>query len=225
MRDHVAKPVDLEQLVACLRRHVGPIAPRPAPPAAVLPLLERDAALQRLGGRVALYERLAKSFAVDAPAELLTLKRHLQQQARDDAMRVLHTLRGLAGAVGASALAGLAGRQEQALREGGDWSAVDLDALQGLLDASVAALAAATPAARPPTPGTGGTDPLSALRQLRQLLVERNMRSVAVCEQLAADHAEALGAELGTLSAAVAKLDFAKALKVCDLMLDRLNPR
>ncbi|MDR7267582.1 PAS domain S-box-containing protein [Pelomonas saccharophila] len=226
MRDHVAKPVDLEQLVACLRRHVGLIAARPAPPLAPAPLLEKEAALHRLGGRQALYERLVKSFAQDAPVELEALKRHLQQQASADATRVLHTLRGLAGAVGATALAAVAGRQELALREGADMSAVDLAALQGLLDASLAALESVAAPPAPPAPaGPAAGDPLEALRRLRQLLVERNMRSVAVCEQLAAEHAGALGAELAQLTAAVTRLDFAKALKACDLLLDRLNPR
>lgn len=51
------------------------------------------------------------------------------------------------------------------------------------------------------------------------------MRSVAACEQLATAHGDALGPEFAALGAAVARLDFAKALKACDLLLDRLNPR
>ncbi len=226
MRDHVAKPVDLEQLVACLLRHVGPMAARPAPPVAPAPLLEKEAALHRLGGRQALYERLAGSFAQDAPVQLESLKRHLQQPSTADATRVLHTLRGLAAAVGATALAAAAGRQELALREGADMGVVDVGALQGLLDASLAALDSVAAPAPPAAVAAGAAaiDPLETLRRLRQLLVERNMRSVAVCEELAA-HAEALGADFAPLSTAVSKLDFAKALKACDLLLDRLNPR
>jgi len=226
MRDHVAKPVSLEQLVACLRRHVGPGLPAPA---AALPaevaLLEPEAALQRLGGRRALYERLVKSFAQDAPAELAALGRHLGQGSRADVLRVLHTLRGLAGAVGASALAAAAGRQEQALRDGGLLSAVDPAALQALLDDSLAALGAVAPPAAPAPAAAAGGDPLGALRQLRPLLVARNMRSVALCEQLSAAHAGALDPEMAQLATAVARLDFAKALKACDQLLDRLNPR
>ncbi|MCY4755938.1 response regulator [Pelomonas aquatica] len=230
MRDHIAKPVDLEQLVACLRRHVGHVEPAlaRAPEAAPAPvLLDRDAALQRLGGRQALYERLAKSFVLDMPAEMGALRRHLRGQAAGDALRVLHTLRGLAGGVGANALAALAGRQEEALRSRGDIAAAEagLGELQTLLDATLRLLdpgAAAGPAApQAQAPGT----PLEALRRLRLLLVERNMRSVAACEQLATAHGDALGPEFAALGAAVARLDFAKALKACDLLLDRLNPR
>ncbi|CAM3751298.1 response regulator [Roseateles saccharophilus] len=229
MRDHVAKPVDLEQLVACLRRHVAHIEPAPAvarEAAAAPGLLDRGAALQRLGGRQALYDRLAKSFAADAPVEMEALRHHLRQQGAADAVRVLHTLRGLAGAVGAHALAALAGRQEQALRSSGDVAAAEagLAELQALLDDSLKQLAPAAPLP-PASPAEAPDDPLDALRQLRLLLVERNMRSVAACEQLAAGQGSALGLEFAALNAAVARLDFAKALKACDLLLDRLNPR
>ncbi len=226
MRDHIAKPVDLEQLVACLRRHVGPLplqagAAEPAPPSPPPALLDREAALQRLGGRQALYERLVRSFTQDAPAEMDALRRHLGQGSAADATRALHTLRGLAGAVGANALAALAGEQEQRLRRDGKPQQVDAEAVQRLLDDSLAALAAA-PAVQAAAPAAG--DPLEALRRLRQLLVERNMRSVTVCEQLAAE-ARLAGPAFTALSAAVARLDFAKALKACDQLLESLNPR
>lgn len=229
MRDHIAKPVDVEQLVACLRRHVGIASPAPAraPEAAPAPvLLDRDAALQRLGGRQALHDRLAAAFAKDVPAEMEALRRHLRDQAAADAVRVLHTLRGLAGGVGANALAALAGRQEQALRSSDDVAAAEagLDELQALLDATLALLDPRPPAA-PAAPVEASGDPLDALRRLRLLLVERNMRSVAACEELAAAQGEALGPEFAALGAAIARLDFAKALKACDLLLDRLNPR
>jgi HPt (histidine-containing phosphotransfer) domain-containing protein len=237
MRDHVAKPVDLEQLVACLRRHVGeapPVAPAAALAAAaaaiadmqpLAPLLERDAAMQRLGGRQALYERLATSFAGDAPRELAALRAHLTRRSVSDALRVLHTLRGLAGTVGASALATLAGREEQALRGSTELAGVDADGLDRLLEATLLALNRGAPAPRPASPAPEPGSALEALRRMRVLLVERNMRCVAACERLQAVHGAALGAEFSTLAAAVARLDFPRALKACDLLLDRLNPR
>ena len=227
MRDHIAKPVDLEHLVACLRRHVGPPDGAPGADAAALAgapvLLDREAALRRLGGRQALYDRLIRSFAQDAPAEMDALRRHLRLGAVADAVRAVHTLRGLAGAVGANALAALAGGQEQVMRRQGDLRLADADALQQLLDDSLAALTSA--ASAEPTPAAAVGEPLEALRRLRQLLVERNMRSVTVCEQLAASQQQLPAAEFAALSAAVARLDFAKALKACDQLLESLNPR
>ncbi|MEO6281433.1 response regulator [Roseateles sp.] len=221
MRDHIAKPVDLAQLVACLRRHVGHAAiaaPAMAAPAPLL--LDRAAALQRLGGRQALYDRLVTSFAEDAPTEMETLRRHLRLGDVTDVVRGLHTLRGLAGVVGANALAAVAATQEQALRAQADAQAVDIDTLQRQLNETLAALLPP----RAPVVVAEAVDPLEALRRLRQLLGERNMRSVAACEQLASQ-ADALGPDFATLSLAIGRLDFAKALKACDLLLDNLNPR
>ncbi len=227
MRDHVAKPVDLEQLVNCLRRHAGPppapAVPQPAPPPPAVPLLDRAAALARLGGRQALYDRLAASFDRDAPAELAALRGHVAQGSVAGAVRVLHTLRGLAGAVGAAALAALAGEQEQAVQRRGDAGAADVPALQQLLAQTLALL---VPAPVPPPAQTAEVvDPLEALRRLRPLLAERNMRAVAACEALAGAHAAALGSDGAALLAAATRLDFAQALKRCDALLDRLNPR
>ena len=230
MRDHIAKPVDLEQLVACLQRHVGHIeatAASAAQPPAQPPLLDRESALRRLGGRQALYDRLAVSFAQDGPAELAALRDHLQHRRPADATRALHTLRGLAAAVGGEALAARAGLQEAQLRDSQDLVATDaaLPGLQAVLDDTLQQLAPAATAAPAPAAGEPTEDPLETLRRLRQLLVERNMRSVTACEQMAATQGDALGPEFGVLNAAVTRLDFAKALKACDLLLDRLNPR
>ena len=231
MRDHVAKPVDLEQLVGCLRRHVDPVDTRPVegpptvpPPQA--PVLDAALALKRLGGRQALYDRLVKSFIADAPAELEALSGHLAQGRSGDAARVLHTLRGLAGSVGGSALAAAAGAQEQALQAGG--SGVDIAglraAMQRTLDA-LGTLAAAVAPASPATPADAeGSDALTLLRQLRQLLAERNMRSVTAAEQLSGLEVQGFTAELGALTQAVARLDFARALTACDALLARLDP-
>jgi PAS domain S-box-containing protein len=228
MRDHVAKPVDLEQLVSCLRRYVNPLDSRPSEtsaPGAALgepPVLDAAIALKRLGGRQALYDRLVKSFIADAPAEMEALSRHLAQGSLADAGRVLHTLRGLAGSVGGTALAVAAGEQEQRLQGGGH--RVDVASLrasmQRTLDALVA-LSPATPAAVPTD--SEGTDPLTLLRQLRQLLADRNMRSVTAAEQLTSLRVEGFGPDLAALTEAVARLDFTRALKCCDDLLARLD--
>ncbi|MFN3304396.1 MAG: response regulator [Roseateles sp.] len=227
MRDHVAKPVELEQLVACLRRHVDAGMSTPAEaaepaPAAAAPLLNVAGALRRLGGREALFARLVTSFLTDAPAELAALRDAVTRSSAADVERGLHTLRGLAGAVGAEALAQCCGRQEQVLRDGGAAAAVELAPLQQLLDDSLAALRDhAGPSAATPAPAV---DPLQALQALRQLLLERNMRALAVSDTLAA-HAEALGPAQAQLAAAIARLDFAAALQACDALIEQRQSR
>jgi PAS domain S-box-containing protein len=232
MRDHVAKPVDLDQLVSCLCRHVDPADTRPGdtqPGAAAgeaPALVDAAVALKRLGGRQALYERMVRSFMADAPAELQALSLHLAAGRRDDAARVLHTLRGLAGTVGASALAEATGAQERAWRQGA--AQVDLAGLQSCMAATLDALAPLVATDPPSAPGAldeaQAGAPLELLQQLRQLLADRNMRSVTAAEQLAARKAEGLAPEMAPLLAAVTQLDFALALRLCDELLERLAP-
>ncbi|PZP29349.1 MAG: hypothetical protein DI603_16890 [Roseateles depolymerans] len=252
MRGHVAKPIDLDELVVCLRALVpevpgGELAPvataeaadeataaRASGDAAAQPpaLLDVEAALQRLGGRRALYDRLAAAFAQDAPAELDALRQQSRRGSPVDALRALHTLRGLAGAVGAVALAALAGRHERSVRAlmaDPPVAAREAEAavapLERLLEASLQALGQAgqAPVAQPGE-GADAPRPLETLRRLRQLLVERNMRSVTLTEELTASGQD-LGPEFATLATAVARLDFARALRACDHLLERLNPR
>lgn len=228
MRDHVAKPVDLEQLVGCLRRYVGPVDTRPGEtvPPDILPappVLDAAVALKRLGGRQALYDRLVKSFIADAPAELEALAGHLAQGRLADAARVLHTLRGLAGSVGGSALAAFAGVQEHLLTGGAE--RVDTAGLRAVLKQTLDALGALSAAASPAPSSTpeAAPDPATLLRQLRVLLAERNMRSVTAAEQLAGLQVDGGGEDMAALVSAVAKLDFSRALKACDDLLARLG--
>jgi CheY-like chemotaxis protein len=138
MVDHVGKPFDLSQLIDVILQHLGrtaevapqaaqEVAPQAAPqaqPAAdsgAMPLPEAGinstAALKRMGGLQPVYLMALRSFAV----EVVKLAAQLQSMrtARDAsaALPVLHTLKGLAGTVGADRLAALALLAERALKE------------------------------------------------------------------------------------------------------------
>ncbi len=74
------------------------------------------AALERMGGLVPLYARTVQAFS----GELVAMAAHLQsasaQRAAEVALPILHTLKGLAGTVGATTMAALAAEAEQALK-------------------------------------------------------------------------------------------------------------
>jgi CheY-like chemotaxis protein/HPt (histidine-containing phosphotransfer) domain-containing protein len=144
MADHIGKPFDLAQLIEVIRRHVLGIGAAAAPAtdggdagngAAALPEagLNSAAALKRMGGLQSVYLIALRSFAVEA-AKLVTL---LQASSADadveGCLQALHTLKGLAGTVGADRLAGLAGLAERALKQGANATAWDQLAL--VLDA------------------------------------------------------------------------------------------
>jgi len=141
MNDHIAKPIDPEDLTAKLLRWVAPrgpapqftaspeahpmsaqnapapAAPPPAPPspASGLPVLDRDAGLHLTGGNVSLYNSLLGRFgkAQTETADQLRAARLAQDTAL--ARRIAHSLKGSAAQLGAPALAEAAAQLEQAI--------------------------------------------------------------------------------------------------------------
>ena len=129
MNDHIPKPIDITVLHDTLARWLG----QQASTARETPLenensrttspagdscIDIAAALSRLGGNRALYNRLLGRFCdnqADAASRLLAD----QANGNIDAMLLrTHTLRGLAGNIGAHALAGQAGELEGQLKRG-----------------------------------------------------------------------------------------------------------
>ncbi|WP_229257588.1 response regulator [Duganella callida] len=152
MVDHVGKPFDLDQLVAVILVHTGraganadagtaPIlseggAPgretaEESPAALPAPGLNTAAALKRLGGLESVYQIALRSFVTEA--ERLAAQLHSARERRDcgAALPVIHTLKGLAGTVGADLLAALSQRAELALSQ----TPPDWEPLQAVLTA------------------------------------------------------------------------------------------
>ncbi|WP_434514567.1 response regulator [Dechloromonas sp. ARDL1] len=150
MNDHIPKPIDIAVLHDTLGRWLGePSSADDAPPAEAdasgtdLPSangeIDSTAALSRLGGNRALYDRLLVRFCenqADATSQLLA------DQARRDSGAMLlraHTLRGLAANIGADGLAKQAGKLEELLKS-------DLAAMHPGIDALLETLGRTLPA-------------------------------------------------------------------------------
>ncbi|TCO83688.1 PAS domain S-box-containing protein [Plasticicumulans lactativorans] len=127
MNDHVAKPIDPDHLYRTVARWCGRAtepaaapAPAPAPAAADAPsgVLDTAAGLRRVGHNPALYRRLLQQFlnehaaAADSVAAALAAGEHARAE------RCAHSLRGVAGNIGAAALAEAAAALERALHDG-----------------------------------------------------------------------------------------------------------
>ena len=138
MDDHVAKPIDPIELAAALRRWIpepqaagaaAPAAPdvpaAPAAngaaaiahdaPAAATTRLNLEQAVEALGGDHELLQQVLQRFLLDFQAAPEQLRAALEQQQYEVAIRLVHTLKGLAPTLGADALHRLAQQFEQDL--------------------------------------------------------------------------------------------------------------
>ncbi|WP_349569142.1 response regulator [Azotobacter salinestris] len=227
MNAHIAKPIDVAQLFITLNQQIRVRQPRAAlPPArsaaatAGLPAiagLEQAEALRRLGGNQALLRRLLARFAASQGDTAARLGAALATGDREEALRIAHTLKGLAGNIGATALAARAAALEQCFRQEQEPPAEALDDLGQALGSLCEAIAAALPAGEAaPAPDAEPVD-LSglseALQTLEALLRDDDAGAAAQLRALSARlTALGLGVQAGELQALIARYDFEAAL-------------
>jgi two-component system, sensor histidine kinase and response regulator len=238
MNDHVAKPVDPIVLIATLDRWLKPRGGNmsganslPAvaasqPPADLpesLPPFDLVAALVRVNGKRALLRKLILDFARKFDDAAPTLRRLVAGDALDEARRLAHTLKGVAGSLEIADVATAARHIEDALAQN---LLDDIQAQLDRLDATMvpALLAArsldgAAPAALPAQSAHNFnySHVMPAIAELREQLQRRNLRarrSFAALE-------EALGVDAAPLQPvkdAIAELDYARAAELLDTL-------
>jgi CheY-like chemotaxis protein len=134
MNDHVAKPIDPDLLFAALNTWVSPgqrslptgvvVAPaaaaEPAPRSVVLPDdlpgFDMKAALKGTGGNAELLRQILLNFLHDHEGDARALRKALNEHDMELAQRIAHTLKGLAGAIGAHELRPAAIAMDAAIR-------------------------------------------------------------------------------------------------------------
>jgi PAS domain S-box-containing protein len=125
MNDHISKPIDPENLIETVSRHYRPpkgIAPssRAAEPQAAEPLpdiagLDARDGLARVGGNRKLYLKLLRRFAGEPGAAVGQVAEALVRGDAAAAERLAHTVKGVAGNLGAGTLREAAGKLEKAI--------------------------------------------------------------------------------------------------------------
>lgn len=124
MNDHIAKPIDINQLFITLQRWIKPSAAQgtllvddhAVEPLPAISGLQLDAALQRLGGDNALLRKLLRRFCETQADCEQQIESARAAGDREAAVRVAHSLKGLAGNIGARTLAFTAAELEARLR-------------------------------------------------------------------------------------------------------------
>jgi CheY-like chemotaxis protein len=139
----LSKPFHPAALYALLDRF---FAAAPAPATArvdddPLPLLDPARGLAHTDGRAELYARVLRRFTASTPEAQKELTRALDAGERDAAYRIVHTLRGVAGTIGAQRLAAIAGRLETVLASDATPNSAELEALAEVATETLAATA------------------------------------------------------------------------------------
>ena len=229
MNDHLAKPVDVRQLARTLLEWIPARAPAADELPAPRPVLELGHALRQLDDDRPLLRRLLASFHHDFADAPERLSEALERQEFDVAIRLVHTIKGLAPTIGANALHAFAVDFEQALRH-------QDGALAGPFAASLREVLAviATQLRSPPAAG----DPLAAgsaidaaallprLKKLGQLLLDGRSQAREACMEIDPMlSGSALQESWAQVAAAIARFDFGAALTGLESLAATINRR
>jgi two-component system sensor histidine kinase/response regulator len=235
MNDHIGKPIDVNQLFVCLGRWIQPSDPvgnavmgsdaKAIPFKADLPdiaCLDLVQAMRRIGGNTKLVRKLIDRFAQTQGDAMVRIQTAIDRQDMETATREAHTVKGLAGNIGATELLARAGRVEGVLRHG------PVDDLSGALQAMGQELAllldqiARAMVPIPATPGVPATDLVvdrerlaSEMQELAALLADDDSRAAKLADNIAVK-LRALGQAQASLQLQknIGRYEFEEALDV-----------
>ena len=242
MNDHLAKPIDTDQLFGALLRWIKPRdsaaerrnipEDRPAFEAAsgTAPLeiagIDTKTALKRTGGNPKRYESLLERFADSESQVVSEIRRALAANDTSTARRLAHSLKGAAGNLGAESLSELAAKAEAALGRNQGVDAA-LEALSGSLDAVVAAIRAALPGEPVPSSSDASVDSTTmaeSLARLKQLLESDDGEAADFLLDARPVFLKFLTREeIATLQGQVGNFDYADALQSVSQVASRLS--
>ena len=228
MDEHLAKPIDPDELYALLLRRLGrrgppaaparPVARSDAPPLPEIAGLDTAAGLKRVLGKVEAYRALLQKFIGNQQDSDQAIAAALARGDRDEATRLAHTLRGVAGNIGAHELMQRSERLERQLQAGAAGEAETSscltacrEELQRLLHALQAALPA--PGTAPAAVAPGTAIPPAILARLRDGLGQGDPGVTDLLGEQADGLRQLFGNEHARFVGAVNNFDFEQALE------------
>ena len=233
MNDHIAKPIDVDQLFITLGCWIRPKSPATQSGADAdiakaakddevpyIAGLETDKALRRVGGSIKLLRKLLHRFCENETDVISRIKAAIENNDANTATREAHTIKGLAGNIGAIKMAECAGAVEDMLRRGeSDGLALVLDAMEQelatLLERIIAVMGPSQPAENAPAASVKVNMAVLAheLRQLAALLADDDSKAGKIVDGIA-DSLAAAGQDASAkqLKKLIAKYDFEGAM-------------
>jgi two-component system sensor histidine kinase/response regulator len=241
MNDHVTKPIDPDALFAVLLRWVRPgartsattVQRQPEPTHSEsglshvegLPGIDRVTGLRRVAGNEALYSKLLLDFHRDYSSSADRIRAAIAEGRMADAERQVHTLKGVAGNIGAVELHRAVQELDTALRAGdlakvgsllpdveGELSRV-IDGLAPLATHAAASRAAAQSLTTVAGVAVDRTALDAALRALADLVRRNDPEAEGALEQLRAALKGSRAGELNRIARALDLFDFRGAAK------------
>ncbi|ARU89874.1 response regulator [Pseudomonas sp. M30-35] len=235
MNDHIGKPIDPHELWATLKRWLDIKEPRSQDTAApiatskpkaieavpvahnwYLPGVDVVTGLRRVLGKVELYQRLLTKFASsqhDVPEQIRAAMLAGEHEAAE---RLVHSLKGLAGNLGADDLLAKAGLLESAIQDPEHRQLdVHLQSVQNSVRELIAAILKQFPEA--PPPDESPVDPArirELCMQLERLLIEDDPRASKFLEAQAVELRKFFKDDYDSLASAIRAYDFVRALRV-----------
>nr|CRH07895.1 Putative histidine kinase with PAS 4 domain, PAS 3 domain, HisKA domain, HATPase domain, two response regulator receiver domain and Hpt domain [Candidatus Magnetococcus massalia] len=244
MNDHIAKPINVREMFATLAKWVTPAEPVAAQAAQAveattaaakdpqalpeLPGIDQKAGLATTQQDHRLYRRLLVKFAQSQSAFEANMQQALEAENWPEATRAAHTLKGVAGNLGAKAVQESAHLLEQACEEAQDSSAIKtlLQQVVEQLNPVLEGLAQLT--TPPPKPATESPlvwsqiEPL--LEQLRTKLQDDDSAAVEEVESLGSLITKAtLRAPIQQLERQISSYDFDEALVTLESLEQQLK--
>ncbi len=192
--------------------------------------VEVTAALYRLGGDPAFYQRIVRNFCTDLPPQSARLAELMAQGPVAELVAALHTLKGTSSTVGAFRLAELAADTERTVKERlgqADPPTMGWDALKAEMALTETALRQVLAAMQPPDASAVSTPTgwdwrqtwTSHLQVLVGLLKTSDMQALELHDEMLQDVTLAAAPDWQSLHAAMEVLDFEQALAAAQSLL------